>query len=163
KEHHMNCMLAIRNDEAERGKTESASERNRAELFGKSYLCFLCFLLFHANGALFGQTVPKFPVKTPESVRVTIPEKLSLNEAKAPIDALAKDRRISRQYETVSRIRDAVVVQDLPAVIAYCESVTDRSLKANLMSSLLGRWGETDPLAAIDYAQKVAGGKARMD
>src|SRR5712672_2031040 len=71
--------------------------------------------------------VPKFPRKSPDSFR--IPDKLSLAEAKAAIETLAKDHRVYRQAESISRIGGAVSASDIPALTAYCDALTDRQLK----------------------------------
>src|SRR3989442_3056551 len=96
------------------------------------------FVALLAITTAFGQTVPKFPVRSRESLR--LPDKLSLGEAKAAIDALSKDRAVPRQAETIPRIRDVVARQDLPALVAYCDGLTDRQLKSTLVSALLARW-----------------------
>src|SRR5882762_3349750 len=82
-----------------------------------------------AGATLPMPSVPKFPPKPPEARPHTIPEKLSLDEAKAVINELAKNHRPERRYESILRIKTAVVSADLPALLDFCDTITHRELK----------------------------------
>src|SRR2546426_11504405 len=101
------------------------------------------------------QATTKPTAKTRESAAPTAidPSKImTLEEAAAGIQAaLAKGNQPAR-FEALQRIANAVALADIPKALMLANAITFRDLKANFVSILIGRWAESDPVAAITYA-----------
>ncbi|PYI87782.1 MAG: hypothetical protein DME26_05055, partial [Verrucomicrobia bacterium] len=86
---------------------------------------------------------------------------LSLEEASAGIEAALAENNQPARYEALQKIASAVVMGDIPKALALADAITYRDLRTNFVSILISRWAESDPVAAITYAQRLTKGQER--
>ena len=85
--------------------------------------------------------------------------KLSLADIEAKIQGMREgDRRYSREWQ---KIIDSVASADIPQMLAAVEKTPSRSTRDGLRIQFLSRWAESDPAAAMTYANSVAGKQPR--
>src|SRR5207247_10063948 len=80
---------------------------------------------------------------------------ITLEEAAAGIKAALAENNPSARYEALQRIAGAIAIGDIPKALALADAITYRDLKANFVSILISRWAESDPVAAMTYAQRL--------
>src|SRR5258706_5869389 len=100
--------------------------------------------------------VPTIPIKLSTSTDLirNLPEKMSIGQAKEALNSLTAIRA-ERRYNGVLKIAGALETADIPALLAYADSLKDIQPKTTLIGALLPRWGESDPKAAMAFADKV--------
>src|SRR5256885_9013641 len=110
----------------------------------------------YVNPAVPLPPVPDVPAKASPSVDLVrnLPEKMSLSEAKEAVASLA-NVRADQHYNALLKIAAAVEIADLPAFTAYVALPQQRQNAYALLGALLPRWGESDPKAAMAFADKV--------
>ena len=98
--------------------------------------------------------LPTMPKITPKRTARS-GEKMSLAEAEAELDALRANTRSIHYYESLVQIVRNIDTADIPALLAWCDSLNDRQFKTRIMTPLLSRWGELDPTGAMEFAGKL--------
>ncbi len=80
---------------------------------------------------------------------------MTLEEAAAALQAALSEGNQSARYGALQRIANAVTLADIPKALTLADAITLRDLKANFVSTLISRWAQSDPAAAITYAQSL--------
>src|SRR5437588_4850264 len=110
----------------------------------------------YVNPAVPLPPVPDVPAKASPSVDIfrNLPEKMSLSQAKEAVASLARVRA-DQHYNALLKIAAAVEIADLPSFAAYVASPQQRQNAYALLGALLPRWGESDPKAAMAFADNI--------
>ena len=78
---------------------------------------------------------------------------MTFEEAAAAIQAARTEGNQSARFRSLQKIANTAALADTPKVLTLANAITSRDLKASFVSILIGRWAESDPVAAITYAQ----------
>ena len=85
----------------------------------------------------------------------------SSDDVETALRAVVQERRSQRRVEVLTELTRSLSISDLPRAVAAAEKILPDPYKWNFISQLVARWAESDPAAAVAYAQSIPGVQVR--